>query len=566
MANLKQEEARKSANTEQKPKAERLDEEDPLDSYMSSLKKSLLKQHQKKTAGSKPQQDDGEEPKEFINSDDEVYETARQLTGKDNPDFLDESGDVNFEALRGKKKNIEALPPVDHTRVYYQQFTKDFYEEHEEIAGLSGEQVAKLRADMEIKVSGRDVPRPIVSFAHLGLDETLVDKIIKQNFERPTPIQCQALPCLLSGRDVIGIAKTGSGKTVAYVWPMIVHILAQAELEKDDGPIGLVLTPTRELTQQVYVEARRYAKPYNISVAALLGGESKHEQWKELRAGVEILIATPGRLIEMIKKKATNMRRVTFLVLDEADRMFSMGFEGQVRSVLGQIRPTRQVALFSATFKKKLQNLATDILDDPITINVGKALQANEDVYQEVVLFDKQEEKHVWMVFNIDKLVAQGKVLIFVNHIADVENLAKTIRETFRLNALALHGDKLQSERTQVINQFRLGEFPVLVATDIASRGLDIPTIRTVVNYDAPKDAETHIHRVGRTGRAGERGVAFTLLLRSETRFAAVLIKNLEISGQPVPMELEDIAMGEDAFKLNRMRKKTGYTKGDQAA
>lgn len=170
----------------------------------------------------------------------------------------------------------------------------------------------------------------------------MTKKIIKQGFEKPTPIQAQALPVVLSGRDVIGIAKTGSGKTLAYVWPLIIHILDQKELVRGEGPIGVILCPTRELSQQVYLESKKYARLYNISISALLGGENKHDQWKELKAGVEIIVATPGRLIDMVRKKAINFKRVSYVVLDEADKMFGMGFEWQIRQILGQSRPDRQ--------------------------------------------------------------------------------------------------------------------------------------------------------------------------------------------------------------------------------
>lgn len=216
------------------------------------------------------------------------------------------------------------------------------------------------------------MPRPIVSFGHLNLDDTLNKLIVKNSFERPTPIQAIALPAALSGRDVVGIAKTGSGKTLAYVWPMIVHVSHQEESGKGDGPIAVVMAPTRELCQQIYIESKKYSKKYNLKVACILGGENKHEQWKALKAGVDILIASPGRLIEMIKKKATNLIRVTYLVLDEADRMLSLGFEQQIRSIVSQTREDRQTLLFTATMKQSMQFLISDIISTPVRINIGE--------------------------------------------------------------------------------------------------------------------------------------------------------------------------------------------------
>lgn len=278
-----------------------------------------------------------------------------------------------------------------------------------------------------------------------------------------------------------------------------------------------MLCPTRELCQQVFVEVKRYAKIYDVKVGGLLGGENKQEQWRELRNGVDIIIATPGRLIDLYKKKATNFQRVSFLVIDEADKMFSMGFEIQMKSILGQIRPDKQVLLFSATFNKKVRDLCSEYLRDPIQIIVGKENQANEDIKQEFVVFEKLEDKMLWVADTIPTMTTKGKVLIFVNHIKSCNDLQKLFDEFCpELPKLIIHGDKMQHERTHIINQFKKS-CNLLIATDVASRGLDIPTIKFVVNYENPKDGDTYVHRIGRTGRAGAKdGVAITLLLRNE--------------------------------------------------
>lgn len=217
-------------------------------------------------------------------------------------------------------------------------------------------------------MTGAVPPNPVTSFGHFGFDESLIKAIRKSEYTQPTPIQAQAVPAALSGRDIIGIAKTGSGKTAAFIWPMLVHILDQKELAPGDGPIGLILAPTRELSQQIYMEAKKFGKVYNVRVCCCYGGGSKWEQSKALEGGAEIVVATPGRMIDLIKMKATNLQRVTFLVLDEADRMFDMGFEPQVRSICNHVRPERQTLLFSATFKKKVERLARDVLTDPVRI------------------------------------------------------------------------------------------------------------------------------------------------------------------------------------------------------
>ena len=267
-----------------------------------------------------------------------------------------------------KNKDIDPLPPIDHSEIKYIDFEKNFYSVHDEITNLTQNQVEELRQKLGIKVTGALPPHPVSSFGHFGFDDQLMKAIRKSEYTQPTPIQAQAVPGALNGRDMIGIAKTGSGKTAAFIWPMLVHIMDQKELEPGDGPIGLILAPTRELSQQIYTEAKKFGKVYNIQVVCCYGGGSKWEQSKALEGGAEIVVATPGRMIDLIKMKATNLQRVTFLVLDEADRMFDMGFEPQVRSICNHVRPDRQTLLFSATFKKKIERLARDILTDPIRI------------------------------------------------------------------------------------------------------------------------------------------------------------------------------------------------------
>ena len=229
-----------------------------------------------------------------------------------------------------KRKDVDPLPPVYHSEIEYEPFERNFYQQHEDIAALSEDQVRDLRQALGVRVTGPDPPKPISSFAHFGFDEALMKAIRRAEYSQPTSIQAQAIPTALAGRDLIGIAKTGSGKTAAFIWPMLVHIMDQRELKAGDGPIALILAPTRELSLQIYNEAKKFGKVYNLRVVCCYGGGSKWEQSKALEQGAEIIVATPGRMIDMVKMKATNLLRVTYLVLDEADRMFHMGFEPQV--------------------------------------------------------------------------------------------------------------------------------------------------------------------------------------------------------------------------------------------
>lgn len=407
-----------------------------------------------------------------------------------------------------------------------------------------GEQdVADYRKSLAIRVSGFDVSKPIKLFEDCGFSTALMNAISKQGYEKPTPIQCQALPIVLSGRDIIGIAKTGSGKTAAFVLPMIVHIMDQPEIEKEEGPIGVICAPTRELAHQIYLEARKFAKPYNLRAAAVYGGVSKHDQFKELKAGCEIVVATPGRLIDLLKMKALKMLRATYLVLDEADRMFDLGFEPQIRSIVGQIRPDRQTLLFSATMPYKVERLAREILTDPIRVTVGEVGRANEDITQLVHVIPSDAEKMPWLLEKLPSLIDDGDVLVFASKKATVDEIeSQLVQKGFKV--AALHGDKDQASRMDTLQKFKSGIYHVLVATDVAARGLDIKSIKSVVNYDIAKDMDMHVHRIGRTGRAGDKdGTAYTLITLKEARFAGELVNSLIAAGQDVSVELMDLAM-----------------------
>ncbi|GFR43899.1 hypothetical protein Agub_g5030, partial [Astrephomene gubernaculifera] len=376
--------------------------------------------------------------------------------------------------------------------------------------------------------------------------------------EKPTPIQAQALPVALSGRDVLGIAKTGSGKTASFVLPMLVHIMDQPELGRGEGPIALLLAPTRELAEQIHREARRFAKPYGLRAAAAFGGLSKYEQFKALRGGCEVAVATPGRMIDLVRSRACGLGRVSYLVLDEADRMFDMGFEQQVRSLLGQVRPDRQTLLFSATMPRKVEQLVLDALSSPVRITVGQTGVANADVVQTVEVLPDDAAKSAWLSSSLPALVDEGDVILFAGQRSRVEALTEALR-AMGVRVGAIHGDMDQYSRMGVLEAFKSGSIHVLVATDVAARGLDIRTIKTVVNYDAARDLDTHIHRVGRTGRAGDReGRAITLLGPGDARFAGALLQSLGAAGQEVPQQLAELAMRDPHFRRGNSRTKGG--------
>uniref|UniRef100_A0A182PNV3 ATP-dependent RNA helicase DDX42 n=1 Tax=Anopheles epiroticus TaxID=199890 RepID=A0A182PNV3_9DIPT len=533
------------------------DEEDPLDAFMAGIEEQVKMENKKIP---QPHVDPKKGTRGDIDDEDDEESYYRYMQENPHAGLIDEGSDAELEYDEDgnpvpppRRRDIDPLPPVDHTEINYTKFEKNFYIPHEDIVNLPQAKVQELRQTLGVKVSGPMPPYPVTSFAHFGFDESLMKAIRKSEYSTPTPIQAQAIPAALSGRDIIGIAKTGSGKTAAFLWPMLVHIMDQSELGPGDGPIGLILAPTRELSLQIYSEAKRFGKVYNVSVCCCYGGGSKWEQSKALEQGAEIVVATPGRMIDMVKMKATNLQRVTFLVLDEADKMFNMGFEPQVRSICNHIRPDRQTLLFSATFKKRVEKLARDVLTDPVRIIHGDLGEANSDVTQRIILLPNVQQKWNWLLTNLVQMLSEGSVLIFVTKKADAEQTANNLRLKEN-DVVLLHGDMDQSERNSVITRFKRRDVDIMVATDVAARGLDIPHIRTVINYDIARDIDTHTHRIGRTGRAGEKGTAYTLITEKDKEFSGHLVRNLEGANQEVPEELMQLAMQSSWFRNSRFK------------
>lgn len=329
-------------------KAESDESEDELDAFMSMISKQVAKDEtkakvvEKVEVASTTKKSAPSSKGVRADIDDEDDEESYYRYMEENPlaGVLDQGSDDEMEydedgnpIAPPRRRDIDPLPQIDHSEIQYQPFEKNFYTPHEDIVNLDAQQVNDLRKTLGIKVTGPLPPHPVSSFGHFGFDDTLIKAIRKSEFTKPTAIQAQAIPAALNGRDIIGIAKTGSGKTAAFLWPMLVHIMDQKELEPGDGPIGLILAPTRELSLQIYNEAKKFGKVYNINVVCCYGGGSKWEQSKALEQGAEIIVATPGRMIDMVKMKATNLQRVTYLVLDEADKMLNMGFGKRIRDI-----------------------------------------------------------------------------------------------------------------------------------------------------------------------------------------------------------------------------------------
>lgn len=362
-----------------------------------------------------------------------------------------------------KRTDLDALP----------KFEKSFYKEDPAVTNRPESEVAQFRKEKEITVQGKNVPRPVTTFDEAGFPTYVMSEVKAQGFPHPTPIQSQGWPMALSGRDVVGVAETGSGKTLTYCLPAIVHINAQPLLSPGDGPIVLILAPTRELAVQIQGEISKFGKSSRIRNTCVYGGVPKGPQIRDLARGVEVCIATPGRLIDMLEAGKTNLRRVTYLVLDEADRMLDMGFEPQIRKIIGQIRPDRQTCMWSATWPKEVRQLAADFQKDFIQVNIGSMdLSANHRIQQivEVVTdFEKRDRmsKHLETIMN-DK---ENKVLIFTGTKRVADEITRFLRQD-GWPALSIHGDKQQNERDWVLNEFKTGKSPIMVATDVASRGI----------------------------------------------------------------------------------------------
>lgn len=440
--------------------------------------------------------------------------------------------------------NGQGLRTVEWGRKTLQPFKKDFYVAHPSVKNRSPFEVQQFRNSKEITVEG-DAPNPIQNFTEASFPDYVMSEIQNQGYEAPTAIQAQGWPIAMSGHDMVGIAQTGSGKTLAYTLPAIVHINNQPQINRGEGPIVLILAPTRELAQQIQQVANDFGSSCYIRNTCIFGGAPKGPQARDLEKGVEICIATPGRLIDFLEKGTTNLERCTYLVLDEADRMLDMGFEPQIRKILGQIRPDRQTLMWSATWPKEVKKLSADFMNDPIHINVGSLnLSANHNILQ-IVDVCQEHEKETKLSNLLQEIGNNGepgsKIIIFVETKKKVEGITRLIRR-FGWPAVCMHGDKSQQERDYVLREFRNGKASILVATDVAARGLDVDGIKYVVNYDYPNSSEDYIHRIGRTGRSDTTGTSYAFFTPSNFKQAKDLVSVLKEANQVVNPKLHEIA------------------------
>ncbi|KAL7383416.1 hypothetical protein ABVT39_010268 [Epinephelus coioides] len=448
---------------------------------------------------------------------------------------------IDWNSIRENKDKYEELKWKD-----LPPMKKKFYTEAESVSMLTAEEVCQWRKENnnifvdDLKEEGekRNIPNPCRTFQEaFELYPEVMENIEHVGFAKPTPIQSQAWPVLLSGEDLIAIAQTGTGKTLAYLLPGFIHMDGQPlPRAEQDGPGMLVLTPTRELALQVETECKKYRYKGYKSIC-IYGGGDRRGQINLVKCGVDIVIATPGRLNDLQMNELISLRSITYLVLDEADRMLDMGFEPQIMKILLDIRPDRQTVMTSATWPTGVRRLAKSYLKSPMMVYVGTLDLAAVNTVQQRVLIVHEEEKKAYVFDFIRNMLPQDKVLIFVGK----KLVADDLSSDMCLQGMAvqsLHGDREQCDREEALKDFKESRVRILVATDLASRGLDVADITHVFNYDFPRNIEEYVHRVGRTGRAGRSGASVTLVTRENWRMAPELIPILERAGQEVPEEL----------------------------
>ena len=353
-----------------------------------------------------------------------------------------------------------------------------------------------------------------MSFDSLGLSAELLRAVAEQGYSDPTPVQRQAIPVILEGRDILAGAQTGTGKTAGFTLPLLQRLSAEKPVGSGRPVRALILTPTRELAAQVGASVKDYGRHLPLRSTVIFGGVGINPQISELRRGVDILIATPGRLLDHMNQRTVDLSRVEILVLDEADRMLDMGFIHDIRKVLAVLPAKRQTLLFSATFSDEIRTLADKLLNSPVPIDVARRNTAVESVTQMVYPVDRVRKRE--LLSHLIKIEEWSQVLVFTRTKHGANRLAQQLEDD-GIQSAAIHGNKSQTARTKALADFKQGKVRVLVATDIAARGIDIDQLPHVVNYELPNVAEDYVHRIGRTGRAGNSGEAVSLVCIDET-------------------------------------------------
>ncbi|KHJ31352.1 putative pre-mrna-processing atp-dependent rna helicase prp5 [Erysiphe necator] len=525
---------------------------DPLDAFMEQLGDPFASPNERASFIKTKSKTKPHEPEPLFGDDD----IGLKAMEPDPDDIL---------AMANKVRKKKDLPIINYANLELEPFRKNFYTEPAELADMTEAEVADLRIELDgIKVSGKGVPKPVQKWSHCGLNIQSLEVIRNLGYEKPTAIQMQAIPAIMSGRDVIGVAKTGSGKTMAFMLPMFRHIRDQRPLEGSDGPIGLIITPTRELATQIHKECKPFLRAMGLRAVCAYGGAPIKDQIADLKRGAEIIVCTPGRMIDLLAAnsgRVTNLRRVTYVVLDEADRMFDMGFEPQVMKIFANIRPDRQTILFSATMPRIMDALAKKTLQSPVEITVGGRSVVAPEITQIVEVREEKEKFHrllelLGQLYDKDE---DARTLIFVDRQEKSDDLLKDLMRK-GYPCMSIHGGKDQIDRDSTVDDFKAGVIPIMIATSVAARGLDVKQLKLVVNFDAPNHLEDYVHRAGRTGRAGNTGTAVTFITEDQEQYSVGIAKALEQSGQPVPERLDAMRKSfRDKVKTGKSKDSSGF-------
>jgi ATP-dependent RNA helicase DDX3X len=407
----------------------------------------------------------------------------------------------------------------------------------------------------KITYAGRDINTntSLNTFSDIKqLDQTLSNNLNRMEFKDMTPIQKTSIPIVLEGHDVMGSAQTGSGKTLAFLLPIINKMMFEGPPNPGKGwtayPVTLILIPTRELADQIYKEARKLLHKTGINVVKIYGGVGYDSQTRELKHGCDILVSTPGRLLDFIKSNTISLSAVRYFIIDEADRLLDMGFEQQLNSIVFEKdlcdKSKRQNLMFSATFDEKVRGLARKFMNELYFVQMNTNVQSNQRVTQKLVLADDREKMmklHQLLQTISGSVISKYFInLVFVETKRGVDHLCEFLTKC-NYNVISIHGDKKQFQRNDAINKFSKGQVPILLATDVASRGLDFPKVSYVFNYDLPNNIEDYVHRIGRTGRCGDSGIAISFINENNKPIIKSLYKLLENDKQPIPDWFEDM-------------------------
>lgn len=484
---------------------------------------------------------------------DQAYELKKQRgrDGIDEESALKKDQENKLLKEASHVQNVALISAVERAGgKQYHAAMKTTWKPPSSVLNRSQEENDEIRRRWRILVDGENIPPPITWFENMRFPKAIIRGLNDKSIYKPTPIQLQAIPCILAGRDLIGIAFTGSGKTATFTLPLIMLALEEEQKMKiieNEGPFGIILGPSRELMRQTYDVVQHFTKAVyrggypELRTMLCIGGEDKRTQLNTIRKrGVHIIVATPGRLNDFLNSRQISLRLCKYICLDEGDRMLDLGFDEEVQNIFNHFTKQRQTLLFSATMPQKFQDFARDVLVQPVVVNVGRAGAANLDVKQEVE-YVKQDAKIVHLLNCLQK--TPPPVVIFCERKGDVDDIQEYLLLK-GVSAVSMHGGKDQIDRNSSIDQFKSSKADVLVATDIAAKGLDFPDIQHVINFDMPSEIENYVHRIGRTGRRGKTGIATTFVNQHVDESALLDLKHLLIEAKqhvpPVLMALDD--------------------------